>query len=72
LHTTPQPLQDPQTQANLQKPPQLQYPTIPQLQKQFQQFHQPFQHQTPQHTQTIIPQVVSHQEIPHILTQCTP
>ncbi|MDU2310802.1 MAG: AAA family ATPase, partial [Staphylococcus epidermidis] len=66
-----QALEDAQTEGNLEKAAELQYGTIPQLEKELQEFEEAFQDETGEDSERMIREVVSDEEIGDIVSQWT-
>ena len=70
LDSSRQALEDAQTEGNLEKAAELQYGTIPQLEK-LQEFEEAFQDETGEDSERMIREVVSDEEIGDIVSQWT-
>ena len=71
LDSSRQALEDAQTEGNLEKAAELQYGTIPQLEKELQEFEEAFQDETGEDSERMIREVVSDEEIGDIVSQWT-
>ena len=71
LDSSRQALEDAQTEGNLEKAAELQYGTIPQLEKELQKFEEAFQDETGEDSERMIREVVSDEEIGDIVSQWT-
>ena len=71
LDRSRQALEDAQTKGNLEKAAELQYGTIPQLEKELKEFEEAYQDETGEDSERMIREVVSDEEIGDIVSQWT-